>query len=114
MPGKLIAALVLVLRFAWSVFVSGMQTMSVILRWRSRPQPGFMRYRFAPMSAHGAALLGSLITLTPGSTTIDVDLERRELLLHLLDASDPRATARSIRADLERWIVVLCAERPVR
>jgi multisubunit Na+/H+ antiporter MnhE subunit len=39
------------------------------------------------MSEAGASILGGMITLTPGTTTIDVDMERREMLLHVLDAS---------------------------
>jgi multicomponent K+:H+ antiporter subunit E/multicomponent Na+:H+ antiporter subunit E len=48
-----------------------------------------------------------MITLTPGTTTIDIDLERREMLLHVLDASDLDGMLAAIRRDFERYLVVL-------
>lgn len=96
------ALAVLLSRFLWAVVVSGLQTAWVIARGHRRPVAGFVRMRFAPMSEAGAALLGSLITLTPGTTTIDVDTERCEMLLHLLDASHAEATVTRIREKFER------------
>lgn len=105
------AAAVLVVRFLKAVVVSGVQTVAVIARasWGDRrpPPAAFLRVRFAPMSARGAALLGCMVTLTPGTTTIDIDLERCELLLHVLDASDTEALVQGIRRDFEPGLVAL-------
>lgn len=102
------AALVLLGRFVWALLLSGVQTAGVILRGgRGLPPAALIRMRFAPMSPAGAAILGSLITLTPGTTTLDIDMARRELLLHVLDASDPQAVVDGIRQDFERHLVVL-------
>lgn len=104
---KPLHALVLLLRFALSVVRSGLGTAALILRVKSRPEPALVRMKLAPMSASGAALLGSLVTLTPGTTTIDIDLERGEMLLHLLDGSDPAAAVQQIRAEFEGHVVAL-------
>jgi multicomponent K+:H+ antiporter subunit E/multicomponent Na+:H+ antiporter subunit E len=101
------AAALLALRFLWAVFTSGIQTARVIARGRRRPPAALVRMRFAPMSATGAALLGCLVTLTPGTTTIDVDMERRELLLHVLDSSEVEDAIASIREHFERCVVAL-------
>lgn len=93
-------------RFLWELVISGLQTAWVIARVRRRPVAGFVRMSFSPMSEAGAALLGSLITLTPGTTTIDVDTEHCEMLLHLLDASHAEATVRRIREKFERPLLV--------
>jgi multisubunit Na+/H+ antiporter MnhE subunit len=112
---KLWAALVLLLRFLRAVVVSGVQTVAVILRagvGGGRPPPAaFVRVRYAPMSAQGAALLGCMISLTPGTTTLDIDEERRELLLHVLDASDTDALVAGIRSEFEPGLVALFGER---
>jgi multisubunit Na+/H+ antiporter MnhE subunit len=106
-----VAALLLLLRFLIAVVVSGAQTALVILRASAgrtgSPTSAFVRLRFAPMDARGAALLGGMITLTPGTTTVDIDLERREMLLHVLDASDLDGLLAAIRRDFERYLVVL-------
>jgi multisubunit Na+/H+ antiporter MnhE subunit len=105
---RLRAAGVLLGRFAWALVLSGMQTAGVILRGgHGLPPAALIRMRFAPMSPAGASILGCLITLTPGTTTLDVDMASRELLLHVLDASDPQAVVDGIRQDFERHLVVL-------
>ena len=73
-----------------------------------------VRMRFSGLSPEGAATLGCLVTLTPGTTTVDVDMERGELLLHLLDASDPAEKAAGIRRGFERRLQALfpAHERP--
>jgi multisubunit Na+/H+ antiporter MnhE subunit len=75
------------------------------------PPVALLRVRFAPMNANGAALLGCMVSLTPGTTTLDIDMERRELLLHVLDASDPEGIVRGIRTQFEPSLIVLFGER---
>ncbi|NWG74930.1 MAG: Na+/H+ antiporter subunit E [Rubrivivax sp.] len=108
---KPIAALILLLRFLRAVVVSGLQTVRVIVasgRPGGQPPPvALVRVRFAPMGENGAALLGCMVSLTPGTTTIDIDMQRRELLLHVLDASDTDALVQGIRRDFEPGLVAL-------
>lgn len=115
LPYKLWAALVLLLRFLKAVVLSGVQTVQVILRSstgeRLPPPAALLRVRFAPMNEQGAAILGCMITLTPGTTTLDIDMEKRELLLHVLDASDPDGMVAGIRTDFEPGLVALFGVR---
>ncbi len=104
---RAVAALALLVRFAVAVVVSGLSTLRIILAEHSGERASFVRLACAPLSDTGLALLGALVTLTPGATVIDIDAERRELLLHLLDASDPQAVAAQIRRDFEPHLVVL-------
>lgn len=102
---RMLAIIGLLLRFVRAIFISGLQTVAVILRsgrpGGAPPPVALVRVRFAPMSEPGVALLGSMVSLTPGTTTIDIDMERRELLLHVLDASDTDALVAGIRQDFE-------------
>jgi len=59
------------------------------------------------MSEQGAALLGCMVTLTPGTTTIDIDMASRELLLHVLDATDTDAVVDGIRRSFEPGLIAL-------
>lgn len=105
------AVVLLSLRFAWAVVVSGVQTVGLILRHGlgiGEPvRSGFVRIDFAPMSAQGAALLGCMITLTPGTTTVDIDMGSRQLVMHMMDARDPEAAVAAIRRDFETGLVAL-------
>lgn len=97
-------ALRLMLVFLADVLWSGLLTAWIIVRPGARPRPGLMRMPFSGLDPRGAAVLGGLITLTPGTTTIDVELRadgNGELLLHLLDASDREDAARTIRRRFE-------------
>jgi len=95
----------LVLVFLADVVLSGLSTAWLIVRPGPRPTPGLLRMPFSGLDGRGAAVLGGLITLTPGTTTLDIELDvetgRGELLLHLLDASDTEAATRSIRRRFE-------------
>ncbi|WP_058833824.1 Na+/H+ antiporter subunit E [Luteimonas abyssi] len=98
---KPVVALVLLLRFVWQLIVSGLTTAWLIVR-PARPRPGLVRMRYRNLDDVGVSILGCLISLTPGTTTIDIDTERGELLLHLLDADDPAGTVAGIRSEFER------------
>lgn len=106
---RLAAAANLLLCFLWQVLVSGAATARIVLRPGELPRSGFIRIAFAPMSEGAAALLGCLVTLTPGTTVIDIDMARREMLLHVLDLSASAAVVASIREDFERHVLRLFA-----
>jgi multisubunit Na+/H+ antiporter MnhE subunit len=103
---RAVSAFVLVWRFFAALVIGGLQTVRIIVA-PQRPPSALIRMRLAPVSPTGAALLGALITLTPGTTTLDIDLDRQELLLHVLDARDPQAVVAGIRNDFEAPIVDL-------
>ncbi len=108
---KFLIALKLVLRFPAEVVKSGWATMWLILAGDGL-RPGFARISYEGSSETGAVLLGVLITLTPGTTTLDIDLERRELLLHLLDTRDVEGTLAAIRRDFVRPVGLLFGDGP--
>lgn len=99
----------LVLRFLLHCLVSGLTTSRMILS-RRQPPDGVVRMRYGPISNTGAAVLGAMVTLTPGSTIIDIDQQRREILLHLLDISSREATIASIHQDFEQDLRLLFPE----
>lgn len=49
-------------------------------------------------------LLANLITLTPGTLTVDVSEDRRALYVHALEAEDAEAVRRDIRTGFEQAI----------
>ncbi|MFN2375348.1 MAG: Na+/H+ antiporter subunit E [Candidatus Binatia bacterium] len=101
---KTLAAVGLLLRFLRAVAVAGMHTVWVILRSGSSgeaPAAGFVQIAFAPMTARGAALLGCMVSLTPGTTVIDIDMKTYRMAVHLLDATTARDTVESIRSQFE-------------
>jgi multisubunit Na+/H+ antiporter MnhE subunit len=111
MARRCAAGAILVLRFLAATLTSGFATLRLVLARGPRPASGFMRLRIGPLSERGAAWLGALVTLTPGSTTISVDPRTREMVLHLLDASDPAGVEAAIRRDFEAPLLVLAGRK---
>ncbi len=104
---RLSAAVRLFVRFIGHCVTAGASTARIIVA-RRKPPRGFIRLPFAPMSEAGAALLGAMVSLTPGSTVIDIDLAKREMLLHLLDSATANASIALIRRDFESDVALLC------
>lgn len=96
----------LAVRFFLAGLSAAIATTWVIISRRDT-SAGLIRMEFAPMSDTGAMLLGALISFTPGSSVIDVDLPERVMLIHLLDGRDPRASIASIRCNFEYYIAEL-------
>lgn len=67
-----------------------------------RLRPGFVRVPLALRSAMGMTVLANTVSLTPGTLSVDVSMDGRELVVHYLDESDPAALVADIKARYER------------
>lgn len=79
--------------------LSGWDTARVILQDPGVVHSGLTRMSYEALDPKAASLLGAFISLTPGTTTVSIDLQRRELLLHLLDLERRDATVAIIHRD---------------
>lgn len=102
----------LLVNFMKELVLSGWATARVILAPRGQVQPGFARLDYGDLGPGAASLLGMLATLTPGTTSLAIDTERREILLHLLDASQAEATLAAIQRDFVRPLKILSGAMP--
>ena len=109
---RLSALFRLVFNFMKEVVVSGGSTTLIILRGGKALQPGFVRMSYGDLGETAADFLGALVSLTPGTTTVDIDPERRELLLHLLDMTRAEQTLAAIRRDFLLPVRTLSGGKP--
>ncbi|MFZ0107199.1 MAG: Na+/H+ antiporter subunit E [Thiobacillus sp.] len=109
---RLSALIWLVFNFVKEAIVSGGITALLILRGGKDLQPGFVRLSYGDLGETAADLLGALVSLTPGTTTVDIDPERRELLLHLLDVTREEQTLGAIRRDFLQPVRTLFGGKP--
>ncbi|UCE88612.1 MAG: Na+/H+ antiporter subunit E [Pseudomonadota bacterium] len=93
---RLQAIVILLWRFASAMLLSAWTTSVTILIASNAPRRGFARLGYADLSQPGVILLAAMVTLTPGTSTVDIDIERRELLLHVLDSEDIETTLSEI------------------
>ena len=89
----------LVSNFIKGAVLSGWDTARVIMQDPSTVHSGMTRMPYGELDPKTASLLGALISLTPGTTTVAIDLQRREILLHLLDLERREATIAVIQHD---------------
>ncbi|MGF7160478.1 multicomponent Na+:H+ antiporter subunit E [Rhodoligotrophos appendicifer] len=76
------------------------------LAWTPTPQyrPAFIAYPLKVQSSAEITLLANLITLTPGTLSVDVSNDRSTLYIHALDVPDIEALRASIADSFERRI----------
>ena len=93
---KLLALLV------WDIVVANLQVALQILGPRARLQPGFFELPLDTDNELAITLLASMISLTPGTVSVDVSAERRIILVHGLDVRDEAAAIDTIKQRYER------------
>jgi len=106
------ALLLLLVNLLTELVLSGWSTARVILTPRGLVQPGFARLDYGDLGPGAASLLGVLVTLTPGTTSLEIDTERHEIRLHILDASQTEATLVAIEHDFVRPLRILSGATP--
>ena len=67
-----------------------------------RITPGFIWLPLDIRNIHGIAALTSIITLTPGTVSSALSEDRRYLLVHVLNLSDPDAVIEHIKRRYEK------------
>lgn len=80
---------------------------AVLFQKLERLSPGFLTYPLEGLSRFEILVLTHCITLTPGTTSVEISPDFRELLVHAFDSSDPASIVEEIKRDLEapllRW-----------
>ena len=100
--GRILQLLLLFLRelakSAWAVAV-------IVMSPKMDVKPGIFAFPLTVTGDFEITLLANLITLTPGTLSVDVSTDRRTLYVHALDCSDPEAARRGIANGFERKIM---------
>ena len=91
--------------FVWELTLSGLRVARLVLTPRMQLQPGIFAYRLKVDRNFEITLLANLITLTPGTLSVDVSADRKTLYVHAIDCSDPDETRRGIADGFERKIL---------
>ncbi|WP_321341820.1 Na+/H+ antiporter subunit E [Breoghania sp.] len=71
----------------------------------SNLQPGIIAYPLTVDRDFEITLLANMVTLTPGTLSVDVSRDRAVLYVHCIDVPDPQATIDDIHNGFERKIL---------
>ncbi|MBA3313623.1 MAG: Na+/H+ antiporter subunit E [Planctomycetaceae bacterium] len=95
------------LYFAWEVLVANLRLAYDVITPRHRMRPGVIAVPLEAETDGEILLLASVITLTPGTLSLDVSPDRKFLYVHsmyILDAEDEK---RKLKHGFERRILAL-------
>jgi len=68
----------------------------IILSPKMKTQPGFIEFPLKIKSSAGLLLFSNLMSMTPGSLSVDISNDRRILLLHVLMKNDEQIILKDI------------------
>lgn len=102
---KVRAVLGFVLFFIWQMIVSGVRVSYRVLSPRLNVRPGVIAVPLDVKTNREITLLANLITLTPGSFSLDVSSDRRVLYVHAFTVGDVDEFRREIKEGLERRLL---------
>ena len=87
----------------WDIVVANLAVAQRVLGPTGRLRPGFVAVPLdATTHPDAAALLATIIALTPGTVSTDIDEARTRILVHVLDLEDPAALVAEIKRRYER------------
>lgn len=95
------------LRFAWFVYTDVIEglwlVLSIVLGLRPLTCSGIVAIPLGERTENGVTVTAWAMTLSPGSVLIDVDWERRVMLFHFIDATQPEELRKKIQTFYERY-----------
>jgi multicomponent Na+:H+ antiporter subunit E len=95
----------LVLTFLYELWVSSVAVAKAALAPRLPDDYGFVEMPLDAATDAEIVLTANLISLTPGTLSIDVSPDRRRLLVHAMFVGDPAATVAGMKEGLERPVL---------
>lgn len=95
----------LALLFLYELILSALRVALLVVSPKMKINPGIIAFPLTVQRDFEITLLANLITLTPGTLSVDVSDDKATLYVHCVDASDPDQTRRDIAEGFERKII---------
>lgn len=90
-----------IMSFGKELVLSQVRVAQIILQPKKHAiHPGFLEFPIEGLTDAEVLILSHTISLTPGTTSVEVDRKREILLIHALEAGDPEGTRADIRDNL--------------
>jgi multicomponent Na+:H+ antiporter subunit E len=95
--------------YAWELLKSNAVILYEILTPGLDMRPGVVGIPIRARTDLEITILANLITMTPGTLSLDISPDRRTLYIHALYIHDPEALRKDIQDNLERRVLELLA-----
>ena len=94
----------LILFFVYDLCVSSLQVAFDVLTPKDRSNPAILEMPLDVKSDIEILLVTNLISLTPGTLSLDVTPDRKTLIVHAMFADDPEAVIADLKSGMERMV----------
>ncbi|MEM6616647.1 MAG: Na+/H+ antiporter subunit E [Pseudomonadota bacterium] len=91
--------------FLWELLLSAIRVAFIVLKPNMNLRPAFFAYDLRVDRDVEITLLANMITLTPGTLSVDVSNDRKTLYIHCLTADDLDSVREGIANGFERKIL---------
>jgi len=89
----------------YDIVQSNLIVAKLILGREARLKPAFVWIPLEIQNPYGIAALAGIITMTPGTVSVDLSRDNRHLLVHFLDVDDQAEAAAQIKQRYERRLL---------
>ena len=90
---------------AWEIVVANLKVAAAVLGPRRLLRPAVVAVPLDVRSDGSIAILSNLVSLTPGTLSLDVSPDRKTLYVHAMFAASPEALRREIKDGFERRVL---------
>lgn len=100
---RILSAFLYVFVFLWEVIKANIHVASIVLHPLCPIKPGIVKIRTRLTRDVAITILGNSVTLTPGTFTVDVNPEKKELYIHCIEVRsvDIEANTKAIGGKFE-------------
>ena len=91
--------------FLYQLIVSNFRVLWEVITPRPTSRPGIIGIELSARTDMEIMLVANMISLTPGTLSLDISEDRRVLYVHFMFLEDPAAARRDIKDGLERRVL---------
>ncbi|MEM9709541.1 MAG: Na+/H+ antiporter subunit E [Pseudomonadota bacterium] len=95
----------LIVMFLYELLISSLAVAWDVLTPRHRARPAIIEMPLDVTSDAGILLVTNLITLTPGTLSLDVSDDRKTLRIHAMFGDNPDALLHELKSGMEKWVL---------
>lgn len=90
--------------FPLELIKSNLEVAYAVLAPKRSLKPGIVAVPIDLKTDWGIAMLANSITLTPGTITLDVSLDRKKIFVHCMSLEDPQSFVEAVKDNFEAKI----------
>ncbi len=102
---RVIKILRLLVYFIWQLLISNLRVLWDVITPKNISKPGVIAVPLEARSDFEIMLVANLVSLTPGTLSLDVSEDRRSLYVHVMFLEDVESARRDIKQGIEKKVL---------